>query len=224
MGIGKLRKYLYKIKRETDESAFHTDRNLTRSDAVLAWKLKEALLRLPPGSRVLEIGAGEGKTLEEARSLFPNLDFFSTNLRNSSWKALEREVIASAAALPFEKNSFDFVYGTHFFQYVPDKAGAIREIHRVLKPGRTALLNAYKTRWFGTSNFRTVNGKEALKLFEHHGDFKVLEGRDGKVLEITKKAAKLRLKARLDQRRSKYDDLHFESVYKKLRTPKWTEK
>lgn len=46
-----------------------------------------------------------------------------------------RVVNADAQNLPFADNTFDFIYSSYAFQYVPDKSKALTEIKRVLKPG-----------------------------------------------------------------------------------------
>jgi SAM-dependent methyltransferase len=43
-------------------------------------------------------------------------------------------------ALPFPNASYDFVYASHVLEHVADDARAIREIHRILKPGGIAVL------------------------------------------------------------------------------------
>jgi SAM-dependent methyltransferase len=42
--------------------------------------------------------------------------------------------------LPFDDASFDVVFASHVLEHVPDDAAAIRQIHRILKPGGTAFL------------------------------------------------------------------------------------
>src|SRR5208283_2023666 len=42
---------------------------------------------------------------------------------------------ADAQALPFRSGAFDAVVANHMLYHVPDIAGALREIRRVLKPG-----------------------------------------------------------------------------------------
>jgi SAM-dependent methyltransferase len=48
---------------------------------------------------------------------------------------------ADAAGLPFPGNTFDLVFCTQVLEYVPEPGGAVREIHRVLKPGGIALFS-----------------------------------------------------------------------------------
>jgi len=51
--------------------------------------------------------------------------------------------VADAEGLDFPDNSFDLVYSHGVLHHTPDTAGAIREIHRVLKPGGRAVIMLY---------------------------------------------------------------------------------
>lgn len=51
------------------------------------------------------------------------------------------DLIASAERLPLASNSLDLVLCTDTLQYVPDAPGAIREMHRVLRPGGKLILS-----------------------------------------------------------------------------------
>ena len=48
--------------------------------------------------------------------------------------------VADAEALPFPDNDFDVVISNGVFNLTPDKAKALSEAHRVLKPGGRLLL------------------------------------------------------------------------------------
>lgn len=65
-------------------------------------------------------------------------------------EGLEAEVlVADAEALPFEDASFDVVYSYGVLHHTPDTAGAVREVHRVLRPGGEARIMLYSRRsWF----------------------------------------------------------------------------
>ncbi len=47
---------------------------------------------------------------------------------------------ASAMALPFPEGVFDVVLCQHGLPFIPDRVGAVREMHRVLAPGGRALV------------------------------------------------------------------------------------
>src|SRR6185312_8029573 len=51
--------------------------------------------------------------------------------------------VADAERLDFPDNSFDIVYSHGVLHHTPDTAGAIREVHRVLRPGGRALVMLY---------------------------------------------------------------------------------
>ncbi len=51
------------------------------------------------------------------------------------------DVIGNARSLPFADNSVDLVLCTDTLQYVPDAAGAVEEMRRVIKPGGALLLS-----------------------------------------------------------------------------------
>lgn len=72
--------------------------------------------------------------LDTAEHAIPNLDI--------EWK------VADAQTLPFEDNSFDLLVCQFGLMFVPDKAAALSEAHRVLKPGGRLLLST----WDGLKN------------------------------------------------------------------------
>ena len=63
---------------------------------------------------------------------------------------LEAEVlVGDAESLPFEDASFDVVYSYGVLHHTPDTAAAVREVHRVLRPGGEARIMLYSRRsWF----------------------------------------------------------------------------
>jgi SAM-dependent methyltransferase len=52
-------------------------------------------------------------------------------------------MIADGEQLPFASDSFDVVYSNGVLHHTPDTAGAIREVHRVLRPGGEAKVMLY---------------------------------------------------------------------------------
>src|SRR5215831_3044766 len=51
------------------------------------------------------------------------------------------DVVCSALDLPFAENEFDTVVSTEVLEHVPDPLRALREMHRVLKPGGCLVLS-----------------------------------------------------------------------------------
>jgi len=49
------------------------------------------------------------------------------------------DVKADICNLPFENNTFDWIFCNHVLEHIPDDAQAIRELYRVMKPGGTGI-------------------------------------------------------------------------------------
>ena len=103
------------------------------------------------GARLLEIGCGMGTDLLQfarggARCTGIDLTPRSVAIARHRF-ALYGEsgafMIADGERLPFASESFDVVYSNGVLHHTPDTAGAIREVHRVLRPDGTAKVMLY---------------------------------------------------------------------------------
>jgi ubiquinone/menaquinone biosynthesis C-methylase UbiE len=101
---------------------------------------------LAPESRILELGCGPGDLWSQNLNRIPQgwditLSDFSPgmlqevqqNLRDSQ-RHFEFKVI-DAQSIPYDDESFDAVIANHMLYHVPDRAKALSEMRRVLKPG-----------------------------------------------------------------------------------------
>ncbi len=104
------------------------------------------------GQTLLEVGCGIGTDLvrfARGGALVTGVDLSATAIdlarRNFQEHGLEPVElrVANAEALPYPDASFDHVYGHGVVQYTADPARLIRECHRVLKPGGTAVFMVY---------------------------------------------------------------------------------
>ncbi len=101
--------------------------------------------------RVLEVGCGLGT--DGAQFAKAGADYTGIDLTEAAVNLARRRFelfnlpgafrVADAEGLDFPDNSFDVVYSHGVLHHTPDTAGAIREIHRVLKPGGRALVMLY---------------------------------------------------------------------------------
>lgn len=101
----------------------------------------DAVLKLEPTERLLDIGTGPGSfptRLREAGHLgrLVGMDFSGGMLEVAKAKTNAVEWIqGNAMELPFADSSFDVVTARHMLYHVPDMNKAIQEAKRVLKPG-----------------------------------------------------------------------------------------
>jgi ubiquinone/menaquinone biosynthesis C-methylase UbiE len=103
------------------------------------------------GCAVLEAGCGigtDGARFAVAGADYTGLDFSrsATALARRRFE-LERLpgrfVAGSVTALPFEDDMFDLVFSHGVIHHLPDTEAAVREFHRVLKPGGTVVVMLY---------------------------------------------------------------------------------
>lgn len=132
------------------------------------------LSKLQKGAKILDVGCGTGEHLKQlldygfdAIGIEP-----SENMRKYAESKLPPKTVINASVinLPFEDNSFDFVYAIEVFRYLgrEDNVRGFKEVFRVLKSGGLffgTFLNFYaldgfaaltaarrlKERWFGKS-------------------------------------------------------------------------
>jgi SAM-dependent methyltransferase len=87
------------------------------------------LAKLPPGSRVLDLGAGCGSFPER-----PDVSITRVDLAAPARRDQTSYTLADAARLPFAPSVFDAVICNHTLEHFTDFEGALREIGRVVKP------------------------------------------------------------------------------------------
>jgi ubiquinone/menaquinone biosynthesis C-methylase UbiE len=103
------------------------------------------------GARLLEIGCGMGTDLLQfARggACCTGIDLTprSIEITRHRFRLYDADgafMISDGEHLPFRDESFDVVYSNGVLHHTPDTAGAIREVHRVLRPGGTAKVMLY---------------------------------------------------------------------------------
>ena len=145
---------------------------------------KPMMLKMMPnieGKRVLLLGCGTAeesellkkfnpksitgidlseKSIEVAKKAYPDLDFYVGDMHE----------------LPFDNNSFDFVYSSLVINYAKDKEVVFKEIRRVLDDDGEFLFSACHPMRFATQNCE-VDGKRFHVIgFEAGSDGKVVLG------------------------------------------------
>ena len=127
------------------------------------------------GARLLEVGCGMGTDLLQfsrggARCVGIDLTPRSIEITQHRFKLYGADgsfMISDGEHLPFRDESFDVVYSNGVLHHTPDTAGAIREVHRVLRPDGVAKVMLYHRNslnyWVEIVLRRGVLGAEFLR-------------------------------------------------------------
>lgn len=97
--------------------------------------------RIPPGARVLDVGAGIG----QYRPLFAHCEYHAHDFGSEpdtigKYTALDYQ--SDITAIPVGDRSFDVVLCTEVLEHVPEPIKAVTEMARILRPGGWLLLTA----------------------------------------------------------------------------------
>jgi ubiquinone/menaquinone biosynthesis C-methylase UbiE len=112
----------------------------------LSLRLRLMKQHIAPGNFVLDVGCGRADYLRMLLSNSPNIVGIETakDKLDDCFRAhpeLRNRVLhVSAESMPFPTAHFDVVIVNEVLEHIPDQDAALREIHRVLKPGGKFLL------------------------------------------------------------------------------------
>jgi ubiquinone/menaquinone biosynthesis C-methylase UbiE len=112
-----------------------------RSEDDSYWHYRDAFFELvpAPGERTLEVGCGEGRVVRDLRSRghdVVGVDAVAALVEAARELDSGGEyVVADAADLPFEDESFDLAVAYNSLMDMDDMSAAVRELARVLRPG-----------------------------------------------------------------------------------------
>ncbi len=110
--------------------------------------VKRVAATVPQGSRVLDVGAGEGRY----RDYFSHCRYETQDLKQyegtkqglhqETWHYTKLDYVSDITAIPVKDASFDFVLCTEVLEHVSEPIKAIKEMARILKSGGRILLTA----------------------------------------------------------------------------------
>jgi ubiquinone/menaquinone biosynthesis C-methylase UbiE len=117
-----------------------------------AW-LKQTLITLPEGARILDAGAGELKNRQYCGHLnYVSQDFCQykgavqgapkEGLQTKSWDTTRIDLVSDITAIPAPDASFDAILCSEVLEHVPEPTHALDEFTRLLKPGGVLILTA----------------------------------------------------------------------------------
>jgi SAM-dependent methyltransferase len=131
-----------KIMKSINTTSHLVGFNLISRDAWVA----NCARQLPPGLRVLDIGAGPCRY----RQLFSHCHYATQDFAqydgsdapNHTWQYGKLDYISDATSIPVADHTFDAVLCTEVLEHIPEPILVIREIGRILKPGGQAFISA----------------------------------------------------------------------------------
>lgn len=109
-----------------------------------------ALATSVDATNILEIGSGTGNSTTAFLEAYPSnltcIEYSQEMLRHAQAKSLPISLLnGDACALPFEDDTFDFIFAVLVIHHIDDLPSLVRECHRVLKKGRLAFVTASHT-------------------------------------------------------------------------------
>jgi SAM-dependent methyltransferase len=118
-----------------------------------ASELIERARPIGPSARVLDLGCGTGIVARQLRDRLGGAARITGLDVNPGMLAVARELApeldwreGNAMALPFDDGAFDLVLSQAMLMFPPDRAAAVREMHRVLAPGGRLVLSTWRPR------------------------------------------------------------------------------
>lgn len=106
--------------------------------------IKDLGYTLQEDAVVLDLGCGNGNLVNAYRkngyqAYGCDFDFRSDVAESFQDTGIIRKIRADIYQLPFEDNTFDFIYSDQVFEHVTDYSTTLSEVKRVLKPGGISL-------------------------------------------------------------------------------------
>jgi len=151
------------------------------------------------GLKVLEIGCGlgtDGAQFARAGAIYTGVDLTeaAVELARKRFELFNLQGAfrtADAEQLDFADESFDVVYSHGVLHHTPDTARAIREVHRVLRPGGRAVIMLYHR---DSYNYRVNIGilrRAGARLLKYETGLKLAHKLTGESVESLREHARL---------------------------------
>jgi ubiquinone/menaquinone biosynthesis C-methylase UbiE len=127
----------------------YSDVGLTNLKDRQNW-VKNQLLSLPNGLKLLDAGAGEC----QYKKYCTHLDYVSQDfnqydgmgngkgIQNGEWDYSQIDIVSDIIEIPWENESFDVILCTEVIEHIPNPIAAIKEFSRLLKPGGKLIITA----------------------------------------------------------------------------------
>ena len=151
------------------------------------------------GLKVLEIGCGLGT--DGAQFAKAGADYTGVDLTEAAVELARKRFeisglpgkfqTADAENLEFAEETFDLVYSHGVLHHTPDTAGAVREIHRVLRPGGRAVVMLYHRDSYNYRVNISVLRRAGARLLKSESGIRLVNRITGEPLESLREHARL---------------------------------
>ena len=147
---------------------------------------------------VLEIGCGlgtDGAQFAKAGARYTGVDLTEAAVelaqkRFELFQLTGTFRTADAENLDFPDNSFDVVYSHGVLHHTPDTAGAIKEVHRVLKPGGRAIVMLYHRNSYNYRVNISILRRAGVHLLRWQGGVNLVHRLTGESVDALKEHAR----------------------------------
>ena len=140
----------------------------------------ELLADVPLAARsVLDVGCGSGWFSQRAAARgarLTSLDIGVRLLQRTRQRCDTRPVAADACALPFPDNAFDVVISSECIEHTLDPRQALRELHRVARPGGFIVMTVPNQRWHFAVTFANAFKLRPFEGYENWMSWRDVRG------------------------------------------------
>lgn len=150
----------------------------------LAW-LERHLNSLPPGTKILDAGAGELRNKKFCAHLnYVSQDFCQYEgrgdgvaIQTGKWNTDSVDLVSDITSIPAHDSSFDVVLCTEVLEHVPDSLAALRELTRLVRPGGQLIITVPFCSLTHFAPFHYATGLSKYWFFKHLNelDFTIVE-------------------------------------------------
>jgi SAM-dependent methyltransferase len=106
-------------------------------------------LELPPGVEILDAGCGSGRNMVELARVgtVTGLEISDASVARARERGIGEVVQCSITELPLADDRFDVAVCLDVIEHIEDDLRALRELHRVVRPGGTLLVTVPAYQW-----------------------------------------------------------------------------
>lgn len=116
--------------------------------------LRSLLRSTPPGSLILDAGCGTGLAEDVLSGLgtVVGVDIALDAVKDHACESPECICLASIDPAPFADRTFDLVVALDIIEHIEDDCAAVREMHRICRPGGRLLLTVPAYDWLRSTH------------------------------------------------------------------------